>query len=156
MKHGKWPKFQKLHIWSLFLPQGVEIELIFALQAAVSKIRANFLTCHIWAWNLASGQKFQKLHMYPLSIPQEWNLAYFRSTGSGFHDMGQFLSLLDSVSRGHGMVHATIFSEPNTWITFKFWFLLPLGHTLGCFFNFPPNFFFFFFFWFFMNIFCFP
>ncbi len=34
---------------TLLLPQGVEIELIFALQAAVSKIRANFLTCHIWA-----------------------------------------------------------------------------------------------------------
>ncbi len=34
---------------SLFLPQGVEIELIFALWAAVSKIWANFQNCHIRA-----------------------------------------------------------------------------------------------------------
>ncbi len=39
-----------------FLPQGVEIELSFALRAAVSKIQANFQNSHIWAWNLASGQ----------------------------------------------------------------------------------------------------
>ncbi len=32
-----------------FYPRRVEIELSFALQAAVSKIRAIFLTCHIWA-----------------------------------------------------------------------------------------------------------
>ncbi len=41
---------------TLFLSQGVEIELIFALRAVVSETQANFLTCHIWAWNLASGQ----------------------------------------------------------------------------------------------------
>ncbi len=54
MKPGHWPKFQKLHIH--FLPQGVEIELIFTLWAAVSEIRVDFQTCYIWAWNLASGQ----------------------------------------------------------------------------------------------------
>ena len=40
----------------LFLPIGVEIELIFALQAAVSEIRADFQNCHIFCghetWNL--------------------------------------------------------------------------------------------------------
>ena len=35
--------------YTLFLPQGVEIDLIFALQAAVSEIRANFHNSHIWA-----------------------------------------------------------------------------------------------------------
>ncbi len=35
-------KNYKSCIWTLFLPQGVEIELIFALQAAVSEIRADF------------------------------------------------------------------------------------------------------------------
>ncbi len=53
------------------------------------------------------------------------------------------LALLDSVSRGHGMgifavvrpsVRGAIFSEPNARIAFKFWLLLPLGHTLRCFF----------------------
>ncbi len=35
--------------FTLFLPQGIEIELIFALRAAVSELRANFQNCHIWA-----------------------------------------------------------------------------------------------------------
>ncbi len=46
MKLGNWPKCQKLHINSCSIPR-VEIELIFALQAAVSEIRADFHTCHI-------------------------------------------------------------------------------------------------------------
>ena len=35
--------------YTLFLPQRIEIELIFSLQAAVSEIRADFQNCHIWA-----------------------------------------------------------------------------------------------------------
>ena len=34
--------------YSVFLPLGVGIELIFALRAVVSKIQANFQNCHIW------------------------------------------------------------------------------------------------------------
>ncbi len=34
---------------TLFLHQGVEIKVIFALRAAVSEIWANFQNCHIWA-----------------------------------------------------------------------------------------------------------
>ncbi len=41
---------------TLFLHQGVEIELIFALRAAVAEIWADFQNCHIWAWNLTIGQ----------------------------------------------------------------------------------------------------
>ena len=37
MKLGHWPKCQKLHI-TLFLPKGVEIELIFAKQSVVSEL----------------------------------------------------------------------------------------------------------------------
>ncbi len=62
--------FQNCHIWAwnlaigqnarsctytLFQPQGVGIELIFALCAAVSEIWADFQNCHIWARNLAIG-----------------------------------------------------------------------------------------------------
>ena len=83
---AKVPKFA--HI--LFLPQGVKIGLSFALQAAVSGIKADFQTCHIWAWNLAIGQstrsctytlfwpKYQKLHIYSLSTPcRESKLSLF-------------------------------------------------------------------------------
>ena len=37
------------YIGSPFLPQGADIELIFALRATVSEIRADFQNCHIWA-----------------------------------------------------------------------------------------------------------
>ncbi len=90
---GHWPKFQKLHIYSLSTSGSVEIELVFILCAAAYKIRADFQNCHIWAWNLAIGPKFQKLHIYSLSTPGGWNWAHFCSTGSGFGDMRQFLKL---------------------------------------------------------------
>ncbi len=45
--------------YTLFLIQGVEIERIFALWAAVSEIMANFQYCHIWPLNLAIGQNFR-------------------------------------------------------------------------------------------------
>ncbi len=77
---------------TLFLPQAVKLELIYALRAAVSKIRADFQTCHIWAWNLAIP-KFQKLHINSLSTPGTQNWAYFRSMSSGSRDMGRFSKL---------------------------------------------------------------
>ncbi len=55
MKFGHWPKCQKLAIY-LLSTLGGEIELIFALRAAVSEIRADFKNYHIWAWNLDIGQ----------------------------------------------------------------------------------------------------
>ena len=75
MKLGHWPKCQKLK-YTLFLPYGVEIELIFALWAAVSERRADFQNCHIWAWNLAIGQRSSSwtYKNYSLFIPggQNW------------------------------------------------------------------------------------
>ncbi len=57
--------------------------------------------------------------------------------------MFDFLALLDYVSRAHeieicpsSVVRVAIISEPNARISFKFWLLLPLRHTLGCFLNF--------------------
>ena len=53
---------ERIAVWYIicekvvFLPQVVEIELIFALRAPASKIRDDFQNCHIWAWNLAVGQ----------------------------------------------------------------------------------------------------
>ncbi len=49
MKLDKSPKFQNLHIYILFTPQRFEIELIFALRAAVCKIQVHFQNSHIWA-----------------------------------------------------------------------------------------------------------
>ncbi len=61
-----WPKFQKLHIYSLSTP-GVEIELIFALRAGVSEIRADFQNWYIWAWSMAIGQSSRNCNTLPLS-----------------------------------------------------------------------------------------
>ena len=54
---------------ALFLPQRVEIELIFALRAAVSKIWADFQNCHIWAWNL-EFEKGARSWIWTLFLPQ--------------------------------------------------------------------------------------
>ena len=55
--HETWllAKLPAVALYTLFLPQGVEIELIFAPQAVVSEIRSNFQNCHIWAetWQMA-------------------------------------------------------------------------------------------------------
>ncbi len=50
--------------------QGVEIELILALRAAISKIRVNFQNCHIWAWNLAIGQVPEIAHILHKTTPE--------------------------------------------------------------------------------------
>ncbi len=55
--------------------------------------------------------------------------------------LAQFLALLDYVTKAHEIeicpssVRVAIISEPNTRISFKFWLLLPLCHTLGLFLN---------------------
>ncbi len=54
MKLGHWRP--RSCTYTPFLSQGIEIELIFALRAAVSEIWANFQNCHIWAWNLGISQ----------------------------------------------------------------------------------------------------
>ncbi len=68
MKSGTWRKVPKLHS-TLFLPQGVEIKLIFALLAAIFKIRAYFQNFHIWAWNLEFEDRSQSC-IYTLLKPQ--------------------------------------------------------------------------------------
>ncbi len=49
--HETWnlKKGPEVAYMDLFLPQGVKIELIFALLTAVSEIRADFENDHIWA-----------------------------------------------------------------------------------------------------------
>ncbi len=67
----------------LFLPQGVEIELIFALRAAVSEIQADFQNCHILAWNLAIGQSSRIAHILASFYPKGSKLSpFFCSTGA--------------------------------------------------------------------------
>ncbi len=87
-----WPKSSRSWTYTVFVSQGggvFKIELIFARQAAVSKIR-DFQNCHIWAWNLAIGQSSRSC-TYRLFLPQGGrNWTYFRSTDSGFRDTGQF------------------------------------------------------------------
>ncbi len=83
-----WTDVQNCRIWSwnlaigqsstytLFLPQGIKIELIFTLRAAVSKILAHFQNCHIWAWKFAIGQS-SRICTYTLFLPQGSKLSLF-------------------------------------------------------------------------------
>ncbi len=68
MKLGHQPSSRSC-TYSLFLLQGVEIELNFALWAAVSEIQADFQNHHIWEWNLASGQNSRSC-TYTSFLPQ--------------------------------------------------------------------------------------
>ncbi len=89
---GPW--FQKLDPYTLFLSQNVEIEHLFALWAAVSKIMADCQNCHIWAWNLHAWPlaKIPEL-THILFYPGAQNWAHSHSTGSGFWHTGWFSKL---------------------------------------------------------------
>ncbi len=57
--------------YTVFLPQRVEIELIFALRPAVSEIQGDFRNWHIEAWNLATGKSSRSCtYQYALFLPQ--------------------------------------------------------------------------------------
>ena len=76
MELGHRKKFKKLHIQSLSTPRGWNWDY-FALQAAVSEIRADFPNCHIWAWNFATGKSSKYWGVQSLSTPRGWNWTYF-------------------------------------------------------------------------------
>ncbi len=63
--------------YTLFLPKRVELELIFTLWAAISKIRADFSKLPYLVMKLGHWPKFQRLHIKPLSTLDGRNWAYF-------------------------------------------------------------------------------
>ena len=91
---GRFSKFSYMGInfrsciYTLFLPQGVEIELIVALWAAVSEVQANFQKLPYLGMKLGKWPKFQKLHIYPLSTPGGRNWGYFLLYGQRFPRYG--------------------------------------------------------------------
>ncbi len=101
MKLGHWSKFHNLHMYSLSLSKprggGGQIELIFALRAAVSDICANFQIWHIPSWHFVIGHSCT----YILRLFQPWrarNWANFRSSGSGFWVCADFLGKVPDVA----------------------------------------------------------
>ncbi len=94
-KRSAWHDFQNFHIWAwnpefgersqscictLFLPQGVEIKLIFALRATVSEIGADLQNFHIWAYNLEFEERslscICSLSFYPRGLKMSLFLLY--------------------------------------------------------------------------------
>ena len=77
--HETWPLAKRSGscTYTLFLPQGVQIELIIHLRAVVSEVhvRANFHTCHIWAWNLTIGQSSRSC-TYTLFLPHRVEIEF--------------------------------------------------------------------------------
>ncbi len=67
MKLGHWQRSRSC-AYALFLPQGVEIQLILNLWAAVSETRTDFQNCYIRAWNLVTMGHPEVA--YILSLPQ--------------------------------------------------------------------------------------
>ncbi len=83
MEH--WQNFQKLHMYTFILLQGMEIELIFVLRAAVSEVRADFQKCHMGVkWNLVADKRSQSC-IYILSFyPGGSKLSLFLLYGQRF------------------------------------------------------------------------
>ncbi len=75
MKPEIW-KSARNCLWTLFLPQGVEIKLIFALWVAVSEIQPDFENCHIWRWNLEI-EKSARSCIWSLFYPRRSKLSLF-------------------------------------------------------------------------------
>ncbi len=81
-------KYPEVCTYTPFLPQCVEIELIFALSAAVSDSKLPYLGMKLDHW-----PKWQKLHRYSLSTPRGRNWPYICCMGSGVWDLGRFSKL---------------------------------------------------------------
>ncbi len=89
MTLGKWPNFQKLHIYPLSTPRGRNWAY-FCSMGSGFRDTSQFSKLPYLGMKLGSWPKFQKLHMYPPSTQRGRNWAYFRSTGSGFRDISRF------------------------------------------------------------------
>ncbi len=64
---AKGPEFA--HI-SSFSPKGLKLSLFLLYGQWFSKMRAHFQNCHMWAWNMASGQSSRSC-LYTLFLPQK-------------------------------------------------------------------------------------
>ena len=93
MKLSHWPKFQKMHIYTLSTPWGRNWAFYFAPEAAVTKIQDDFQNCHIWALNLPIGQNSRSCIYIILQTQGVEICAYFHSMHSGFRNMRRFSKL---------------------------------------------------------------
>ncbi len=117
MKLGLGKSYWHLHIYSLSTP-GVEIELIFALWAAIFETWDDFQNFNIWAWNLEFEDGPQSC-ICTLSTPRSRNCACFYSTWGHFHDIANFSWLLDSVSRAILMAQVSVIRCPSNQVPQK-------------------------------------
>ncbi len=86
MKLGKWPKFQTLNIYSLYIPRGRNWGYFRSIGNGFWDT-ANFQNCHIWVWHFfGKWSKFQKLHIYNLNYSWIPNFNPICSTVTLFTD----------------------------------------------------------------------
>ncbi len=89
---GHWPKFQKLHIYTLFLTQWGQNWAYFRSTGSGFRDMGRFSKLVYLGMKIGHQPKFQKLDIHSLSTPGGWNWAYLRSTASAFRDRGDFLN----------------------------------------------------------------
>ncbi len=86
---GHWQSFRNCTLHSLFLPQGVEIELSFPRYRPIFKLP--YLGMKLG--NQPKVPEVAPIMIYSLSTPWSRNWAYFCSMGSGFRDTGWYSKL---------------------------------------------------------------
>ncbi len=81
MKHGKWPKFRKLHIYSLCTPVGRNWAY-FPSMGTGFRDTGRLLKLPYLGMKLGHGPKWQKLHIYSFSPPRGRNSKLRSKLGS--------------------------------------------------------------------------
>ncbi len=74
---------------TLNFPTILTIKIQWNLSLRPLHIRTNFQNCHIWAWNLASGQSSRSC-TYALFLPQGVEIELICSMGNGFWNLADF------------------------------------------------------------------
>ncbi len=85
MKLSKWPKFLKLHIYTLSTPRGRNWAY-FCSTGSGSRYAGQFSKSPYFGMKLGKWLKFQKLHIYDLNCSRVPNFTLFCSTVARFPD----------------------------------------------------------------------
>ncbi len=135
---GHWPKFQKLRIHSLSTPRGWNWAYCRSMGSGF-RDTGRFKTCHIWAWNLTTGQSSRSC-TYTLFLCQGVEIELIFALWSVVSQIrGNFLNCHMDMKLGHWAncqkMHITYFLSQEVKIELIFGLWAAVSKTQGDFQN---------------------